>query len=81
MEILFSQNMNFISPKRKKTHQGNLDQETEAVFDVRLAPSANRTSLRKNSGKGKLLIAQSPASPENCKKATNGSRRQKKRQK
>ena len=67
-EILFSQNFNFISPKKKKrkrrkTHQGNLDQETEAVSDV-------SASLRKISRKGKLLIAQSPASSENCMKAT-----------
>ena len=57
--------MNFISTRRKnrkrrKTHQGNLDQETEVVSNARLAPSANRALLRKISRKGKLLIAQSP---------------------
>ena len=65
-ESLFSQNLNFISAKRKKrkwrkTYQGRPDQEMEAVSDA---------SLRKISRKGKLLIAQSPASPKNCKKAT-----------
>ena len=40
VEILFSQNLNFISSKkrkhkRRKMDQGNLDQETEAVSDAR----------------------------------------------
>lgn len=52
-----------------KMHQGSSDQETEAVSDVRLELSANRTSLRKIVQKGRPLVTQSSASPENCKKS------------
>lgn len=73
-ESLFLQFFSFIPDKRKrrkrrKTHQGSTDQEIEVVSDARLVLSANRASLRKLSRKGKLLITQSPASPENCKEA------------
>ena len=49
-------------------HQGNPYQGTKVVSDARLAPRTNRASLRKISRKGKLLVAQSLASPENRKK-------------
>ena len=49
-------------------HQGSPNQETEAVSNARLVLSANCASLRKLSRKGRLLVTQSPASPENCKK-------------
>ena len=51
-------------------NQRSPDQRTEAVSDARLAPSANRASLRKLAQEGKLLISQSPVSLEICKKAT-----------
>lgn len=74
MESLFLQIFSFIPEKRKrdkrrKTHQGSLDQETEAVSDAWLALCDNRASLRKLARKGRLLITRSPASPENCKEA------------
>lgn len=58
-KVLFLQILNFISARRKKrkrrkTHQGNPDQEMEAISDARLAPSANRASLRKISRKRKF---------------------------
>ncbi len=66
-EPLFLQILGFIPNKRKrckrkKMHQGSPNQETKAVSDARLA-------LRKIVRKGRSLVAQSPASPENCKKS------------
>ena len=65
MEPLFLQILGVILNERKrrrrqKPHQGSPNQETEAVFE----------SLRKIVRKGRSLVAQSPTSPENCKKST-----------